>query len=195
MPNSNDEIDRFWAWYSSIADQILAAMPSSLIWTLLSHNIEQLGLTDWDFGPLDTSTYYLAISPGGNREKIELANNIISRAPVLPGWKFFPFKPRKKWDQKFQLSPNGPLLNASDWKFKIYQYNDGMVELAYVGQINNKIGKNKMIDAIIIGVENEIGEELFMRKICDISLDSNVNDTEQAELFKLGDLFSYLESA
>ncbi len=91
-----EAVDAFWRW--------VAADPGALDPARLVHDVEPLdrrvtalGFV-WEVGPDPGGGCFLALSPGGVRQRLVATRAAVARAPTLAGWRFLPAKPPRVTD-------------------------------------------------------------------------------------------------
>ena len=168
--NPND----FWGWFSA-ASKIIADNPNNqAVISDLDFRVAQTWpRLSWEIGPDVSAGWYLAISPNLNSDYIEDAKQAISSAPSIQGWRFYPFRPRKKWNCAFEIAtPKGPRqINSSDWVFIFLQYKDGHKEIVIAAPEANDMKLDERWQAAAVVLEGLIGEEYLLQNKIDFFLE------------------------
>jgi hypothetical protein len=123
-------IREFWRWFENNERRIREVYESNpeALNNVLSPALRRLfdGRLSYEVGPGDESTYYLALSPAGDRSTLELTKQIVQEAPTVPSWEFLPAKKSRSWGYKLQISDQGELLNLdiAQWRYSLTSYNN-----------------------------------------------------------------------
>jgi hypothetical protein len=167
----NTKIASFWKWFVENEARIKEVVDSGLqddrdaLVNDLDNQILEFGMFTWEIGQAADQSFFLTISPNGNKERLELGRSIMKAAPRMPGWEFYPAKPAKDWDLHFSLFDNNVVehqVDASGWKF-VLMPDQGMViiEAPNIAHLDF----DTQVTAGDLVVTNIIGEE---RKITDL---------------------------
>jgi hypothetical protein len=121
-----DDIAAFWKWFSANAEEIakaaLAADRGDVAATTiqeLDERIGRLGPFSWEIGPGEHQPNAFVISPSGDHKQLSSTRAIVSTAPTVQGWQFYPAKPPRQWDYSFRLHSGTSSydLNAANWRY------------------------------------------------------------------------------
>ena len=109
----------------------------------------------------------MALTPDGDRRVLPLTREIVSRAPIVPGWEFLPLRPKKNWDLRFEIEgESGPIeVDARSWRFVAYRYPDGVYDLVVSIGAEAALGPADRDLAVRIAVEGQLGEEALLTRI------------------------------
>jgi hypothetical protein len=181
----------FWEWFSNHEAELRSLKPSTPQWHELDRRISTLGVNSWEIGPSVASAaqHALALSPQGDPGVYKTTQRIIALAPKLKAWEFLPAKPRKAWKRRFLWSSKQISIDASNWKFLLYRYEDGKVEVVLVGHALDQFetGERRRIAEFV--VESELGEATCIERLCGVDVepeparDLTPNTVSIAELF------------
>jgi hypothetical protein len=92
------KIDAWWAEFTRRADDLKRVFERELEMDLPAWMSEHLDAVDerlcWEFGPpLRGSGHRLVITSESHSELRPLVASLLERAPTLPGWEFYPYRP------------------------------------------------------------------------------------------------------
>ncbi len=169
------KIIEFWTWFESTAVSLRNNFQNALILEQLDARIRELDPSlSWEIGPGSNETCQFVISPNLDVSLREKAREIIDHAPVLAGWEFYSARRPKDWNYhvviKRQEGKDQLALNASDWKFVLLKYPDGIHEVLL--QANNlpSLDDDERWQAAAVVLESILGEELLMDRIDEFQL-------------------------
>ena len=136
------------------------------------HDLDSM--LSWEVGPGTSTPWQLVISPNLNRDLRQKAQEIVSQAPELEGWEFYPARRPKDWNYKVLMErSNGgePLqLDASGWSFVLLQYPDGVKEVLLQGTNLPTLNDDERWQAAAITLESILGEDVVMDRINEFDL-------------------------
>jgi hypothetical protein len=168
---SSRQIRAFWDWFARAWVAVLKNSGKS------DHDFAgemdrrirglHIGLS-WEIGPAAKSGWQLVISPDFSPELLEIAQQIISLAPRIPGWEYRCFRQPKQWNHKFEvtcLTGRRVSFDCSNWKFLMLQHSDGTRELLLFGDGISSLDENTKRNAAVIVLESILGEETVMQRI------------------------------
>src|SRR6185437_13020487 len=128
MPNPESaQILEFWTWFSKIASSLSADIQNPSLLEELDSRLAHLNSKlSWEIGPGSSEPWQLIISPNLDTGLRQTAMDIISHAPVLEGWEFYPARRPKEWDYKFCIERTGREaelieLDAAGWGFVLLE--------------------------------------------------------------------------
>lgn len=177
MPNPESaQILEFWTWFSKIASSLSADIQNPSLLEELDSRLAHLNSKlSWEIGPGSSEPWQLIISPNLDTGLRQTAMDIISHAPVLEGWEFYPARRPKEWDYKFCIERTGREaelieLDATGWGFVLLEYPDGKHEVLL--QANNlpELDGDERWQAAAIVLESILGEEVLMNTIDEFEL-------------------------
>jgi len=166
MMNNNSEIELFWRWFSGNQADFGHKFENKELLSELDKQLANLGVHSWEVGPGLYCEKQLVVSPGGELTLLELTNKIVSLAPTINDWEFYPAKQPKEWSLQVNLwtqTGTEVKIDGSIWKFVILKYEDGATEI--IMQASNVINLN-IEDKITAGeilLDGLLGEENRIR--------------------------------
>jgi hypothetical protein len=196
------EIDTFWHWFGERSETIRNLMvlgDSIAIAKILDSRVAELAVgCSWEVGPVDHSSVFFAISPNGDVDKLSVTKDIIRRAPIIPGWNFYPAKPPKKWDLRFVVSlENGrPIsIDANGFRYSLIafaknRFFDVKLHAPRLPEMDlearNRVGR--------IVVEGILGEEFTLQNVDRVELIENSVITMNHKSGSISKLKEHIES-
>jgi len=181
MLPSAEMIKLFWQWFESIAAELDENHTNIDLVDELDKRIKSLGSIGWELGPgvINPSAQMLVLTPCGNKDLLPFTKYIISLAPNILGWEFYPAKPPKQWRQSFTIKDdNGQdiKIDASAWRYVLLKFPDNMYDLIIIApEMANLSDKIRGAAAEIV-VDGQLGEELRLEKIANIEIVYSFND-------------------
>lgn len=114
---SDQDIQQFWDWFSSIADDGIVSDES--LQGDLDHRVSSLGSIVWELGPGASKRYSLAISPDGDPALLPLTTRIVSMAPSLAQWEFHRARQTRVPCMEFSIDAGGHMIDvdARTWRY------------------------------------------------------------------------------
>jgi hypothetical protein len=180
-------IKEFWSWFEQHSDKLQSNSYSKDILAELDSKVSAMGL-GWEIGPGDRKENSFAISPNGDKDKLELVSTICKLSPELNSWEFFNFKqPKKNW-HLLEIPKDGINLSAMNWEYVLLRYNDGKKEILIKADTLKNIEPDYQIGIAEIVLTNLLGEEIMMKEIDFIDLLD-----EESEEYDLSDIINLKE--
>jgi hypothetical protein len=181
----------FWLWFATHDAQLRRLSPSSAEWQQLDAHVSALGFGSWEIGPAVASTaqYMFALSPQGDPDKFARAQRIIGLAPEVTGWEFLPAKPRKLWRRQFEWSTRHVSIDARNWQFVVYRYDDGKSELVLLGDPLRQLPETEQESVLTFVVESELGEGLCIDRICGLDIARHPTPEDVSNATPIASLF------
>jgi hypothetical protein len=107
----------------------------------------------------------LTISPNGNDDLLNKAKSIIGQAPTIDDWEFYYSKqPKENWHIA-RLVDKAFDIDASDWTYVLFQYEDNKIEIVLKADSLSPLDKETKDLAADLILTNLLDEELKMEKI------------------------------
>lgn len=92
-------ISEFWNWFQDIAASLAADIQNGMLLEELDKRMHDLDSSlAWEVGPEANEPLQLVISPNLDPNLRARAQEIVSQAPVIPGWEFHSARRPKEWD-------------------------------------------------------------------------------------------------
>lgn len=158
--NNSQELSHFWNWFLKHEMNFRANTPDPGLLKQLDSHISSFNGCSWELGPGIEKPFSLTISPNGNPDLIDFVLHIVSLAPKISDWEFFPGKQRKNWDFKFNatVDNNTFCIDAINWEFVMLEYEDNMFEILVKDNIPVDIDDETARTLIDFVVVSAIGE-------------------------------------
>lgn len=84
-------VAEFWSWFQGVAASLAAPIENTSLLEELDARVNNLdSRLSWEIGPGSCEPFQLVISPNLDRDLRQKTREIISRAPVIEGWEFYP---------------------------------------------------------------------------------------------------------
>jgi hypothetical protein len=174
---TNHEIEDFWLRFENHFKLLGSDPYEAEFIKFIDDTILHWGLM-WEIGPGKSKEFSFTISPQGNFDLIEKANQIISKAPVLEDWEYYGFKqPKENWHLANLLDRN-IAVNAINWTHQLLQYPEGDFELLIKADNIRQYdtgGRDLIVDLV---VTNLLGEEIKMNEIVHIEIVDDFEDSK-----------------
>jgi hypothetical protein len=160
--NWSTTVDAFWEWFQGVHDSFGDQFENSALISELDRRVNELGDFAWEVGPGHVAPNALAISPGGDRDRLVLAREVVMRAPHVPGWEFFAGKPAKGWMPRFTVDgPDGVAVDvdADAWRYVVRHERGSRVILVEANNLPTLPTSYRRWAAEIL-LDSILGEEL-----------------------------------
>jgi hypothetical protein len=153
-------IDSFWNWFIENRDAIGKVDLSNFIINEMESQLYSIGNFDWEIGPGRNKLHFFAISPAGDPDYLNAARTVISAAPNLTDWEFYPAKPPRDWDLKVELQIDNEIVavDCKRWEFVLYKFSDGVFDLLFIPHGMEQMPRQVQYFASTILLDGEIGE-------------------------------------
>ncbi len=113
----------------------------------------------WEFGPACKSPgHRLVITPESDRHLRPLTQSILKRAPQLPGWEFYSYRPAAGVPESIQTVQGRTGQDIRDFKVRIQRGEMNCIDLCYVAPGISGDDQN-VLNAAFIATEALLGEE------------------------------------
>ena len=152
-----DPINDFWTWFAKNQEKFytLNSKNQEKLFDELSLQLNKIGedLT-FEFSPIfENKTRELVISADGIKSSFPIVQEVISKAPSLPNWKFIAFRQRHSDLMTVQLG--SAKISENDIFFK-FSKDNGKIALQL--HIRNYIDNNDFGSAKFIFLDQVLGE-------------------------------------
>lgn len=164
----------FWTWFLAYAKAISADPESTALLKELDHRVASTWpQLSWEIGPAGPGSWYLAISPSLDRQRVPEARKAAASAPTIPGWTIVPFRPRKAWDGTFELetATGTRTLCVDGWRCVVLRYADGHCEVMIAAPEAAQLHADERWIAAAVALEGILGEEFLLEMIDSFSLE------------------------
>ena len=190
-----DRVVEFWDWFKSVSNDLILNPTRNDLTIQIDSNVSQLGHFDWEIGPYDANSFYFAISPNLDPNKLNLTHQIIEHAPKCERWHFLSSKPPKEWQGIWKMKNELGTeiwVNSSDWKYILYEFEDKTFDMDIM--IDDINGNDDTINmAIDIALTGFLGEERFMNLIKHINIISFAEESKN-KVTSIKDIGKHIES-
>lgn len=182
----NDQVDQFWRLFTSLADAL--ARRDRLAIRQIDDAARSLGDFDWEIGSEPDGRDFIAISPGGRPELAEGARFVVSRAPKISGWSFRAALPPKRWDGTLKVGEGGAArtFRTGEWLAVVdgraSTSTPGKLDLCVVSADFEGMRRGEAVRAARIAVISWIGEELFLSRIGNLSVELETTSRRRVSL-------------
>lgn len=173
METERLKISQFWEWFSRNCKKFGPKFENEGLLKDLDGWVINLGDFIWELGPGTIAENMLVISPAGRIELLSQTEAIISKAPKLDGWEFYPAKPSKKWALVFDLydeSGGSTRIDASSWEYILLKYDDGFFEIIIKASDIEKLDVAERQSAAEILLDGVLGEKTRILTISKIDV-------------------------
>ena len=170
-------VEQFWEWFVRHEENLRADEPDHRYTELLGKQLRDLELPRWEIGPFDQSgsTHFLALS-GANISETGLTNrNELLKLTPPPRWTLLALRPPKKWSRRFHWGSERVCIDANEWLFEVYKFEDGMFDLVLRSEIPEIADLEEKRDALVFALDSELGEAGMIEKINAVELGGTQN--------------------
>ena len=177
-------IAAFWSWFSA-ASRSLTEDSITDFSSLLDRKIRNLGPYSWEIGPAlkKENEWFIAISPGGNRNLLKDTRSIAKQAPDIPKWEVYSSLPQKNWNHTFVVNSNGEEISvdASGWRYAFLKYPDDATGIVLRAPHDPQLSHDALLTAGTILVDSELGEGVRLDNIDELIVEWIVDDDLQTK--------------
>lgn len=157
-------IEDFWSWFASEADNLaglLDAAKSEELAEILDPRVARLHRDlAWEVGPGKKSPYSLTITSAGNRSLRADTDRIVTVAPDLPGWEFYPTRQPGEMPKEVKLHDRDTTVPTQHWKFSPKDDLDsGKIDIIIADEHLVMTDKNSAFAAVFIVLDALLGED------------------------------------
>ncbi|MBM3997259.1 MAG: hypothetical protein FJ303_24390 [Planctomycetes bacterium] len=158
------KIDAWWKAFEGKTDQIGKLFLRKAEWDLPAWMDKHLQCLDqrimWEYGPaLSGEGHRLVITPESTRHLRPLTDAILARAPSIPGWEFYPYRPPEDLEMA-QMSVQG--RTGGDLSDLLVQASIGehhRIDLTYFSPRAEEEGDEQTMSDAFVATETLLGEE------------------------------------
>jgi hypothetical protein len=165
------EIHAFWLWFATIADSLGDNFDNASLLHALDAQLLGLGDITWELGPGSKTENMLAISPDGRPELLPLTKHIVSMAPDLPQWEFFPARPAKSASLEFAIIGSSGKeidIDARPWRYVLFRFPDQTFDLVLEQNNLTKATDDDRYTAAVILLDGLLGEAVRLLRVRDV---------------------------
>lgn len=163
---ANQAIDDLWNWFADAANKIAANPRDQKLLATLDSSLTAIHPDiAWEIGPGTNTEWQLVISPDLNVDLLSLTEAIVSKAPRLPDWEFYPCRQPKDWNYRFELQhDDGRIIpiDARNWKYVLLRYPDGGTEILLHGDNVDHLGETERNQAAALLLQGVLGEKILL---------------------------------
>jgi hypothetical protein len=179
MKEEVDKIEAFWCWFVQHNSFIQNSIQSesvkdrATVVEKMNNYILDLGLFTWDLGLNEENTWFLTISPNGDRELLEISQRIMEDAPTHLDWEFHASKPAKNWNRIFFVyneQMDEIEIDANYWNFVATPAGDGKIILFLEAKNIQILDAETAEQAANVFLVNEIGELAKISLLKDVKI-------------------------
>ncbi len=202
MSENEDKIMEFWRWFvkseSTIKNCIeneSSAGREDLV-DQLNQLILNIGTFTWDIGLDDSNSWFLTISPNGDKDLFKVTRETMELAPDHMNWIFYSSKPAKKWDRKFSVYNydfDVVEVDASPWHYVAFGEDDGSLELIIEAKNIEHLDPETALNAANNFVVSEIGEALKIEKIGSVEIVRQFESEYEDTKYSISELKDHME--
>ncbi|MFY0572373.1 hypothetical protein ACN28E_52230 [Archangium lansingense] len=175
-------IDAWWQAFAAQTPRLNALFLNKEQWDLpawMREHLESIhpGLM-WEYGAGLKGGHRLVITPESSHYLCPLVEVILARAPVLPGWEFYPWRLPEAASMALQVVQARTGVDVSGYQARATANEDGTVDITYtprslLSRLNPFRTQDPALNgALIVATEALVGEELLNTRIGAISVES-----------------------
>lgn len=183
-------VEQFWDWFVRHEENLRADKPEHRYTELLGEQLRDLEVPRWEIGPLDESgsTHFLALSGASISKTGQTNRNELLGLTPPSHWKLLAFRPPKKWSRQFHWGSRRVCINANEWLFEVYKFDDGMFDLVLRTEIPEIADLEDKREALVFALDSELGEAGMIEKINAVELGENSKPIERERLVPIQEL-------
>jgi len=169
LPQEN--IARFWDWFAANSTEIGSLLDrgdAKALALVMNTRVKALHPDlAWELGPGKNVEYALTITAASNRTLRPALENVISAAPSIEGWEFYPARQPRPLPSTVQY--RDITLATGSWRFISDRAPGGKLNITIVDRSLAQLGENDAITAVFIFLDAVLGEDLVEEWIGEIS--------------------------
>lgn len=183
-------VEQFWDWFVRYEENLRTDKPENRYTELLGKQLRNLELPRWEIGPLDQSglTHFLALSGANISETGQKNRDELLRLTPPSHWTLLACRPPKEWSRQFHWGPERVCIDANDWLFEVYKFDDGMFDLVLRSEISEVANVEDKRDALVFALDSELGEAGMIEKINAVELAENSKPIGRERLVPIQEL-------
>jgi hypothetical protein len=179
-----DPIDAFWEWFQSAdgkktLEEVWAPGKSSAAAVKVGKQLKKInsGISWGSLGRKDEECR-LEISPSGLRENIGVVQDIVAKAPVIPGWTVVAFK--QPISNPYFVFEGHYKVTYEDILCHLAGREDELTHLDVFLPLPEGTPKRILVETGFIALDHSLGEEIVMTRIGALSWDIVANAPSSA---------------
>lgn len=171
----------FWNWFEKNRIRFEENEISSSAVDEIDKEINKIGEFAWEIGPGQREKFSLTISPGGDPSLLSITRTIISQAPKLSNWEFYPAMPEKKWENYFEVDVSNKKIgiDISHWEYILFRHTNNVFDIQIkANNLPNKITikPNELQGIAEMVLQSLVGEERRLTAINELEVVSVFED-------------------
>lgn len=200
MQTDGTKMKQFWAWFADNEAALRDASISRQLVDELDKRLADITSLSWEIGPsrMSNESTYFALSLNGMLGNISECEEILRHAPSLSNWEFCVGKPPKDWERIVLWGKSQCAVDASDWRFRLYRFEDGLHDVVHVSPSLEIADTRRLKNLIGFVVQAELGERLMLETVYSVDFnyteDSTARENTDLSIDELRPYFEELRS-
>jgi hypothetical protein len=167
-------MDRWWQQFGKAVPQLLATFSHQAEFDVAEFMEQHLGPVDsrlmWEYGPpFRGGEHRLVITPESDRQLRPLLGVLLSRAPALPGWEFYPYRLPESWSEAIATVEARTEVEISSFRVRATRGEFNFVDLKWSFPPGTEA--EDMHYVAFVASEALLGEEVVETWIGDIGIE------------------------
>jgi hypothetical protein len=181
-------IDRWWRAFTETAPRVDDYFHGRERWDLGEWMHEHLGAVDerlmWEFGPGTRGGHghRLVVTPESERQLRPLVEVVLSRAPELPGWEFFPHRLAEPLEAARETVKGRTGIDIAGWTAAAAAGEHGLVDIVVCPGRSLFRSTAKDQEAAFVALESLLGEEVLETFVGAIDVEQRKGTAPLSEL-------------
>ena len=197
------QILKFWDWFAENEPLIKDCIENDIgtdkefVNDQLNEFILNIGVFTWEIGMNDEGSWFLTISPNGNKNLLKLSRKIMREAPKETEWIFHAGKPAKSWDRIIRINDNNldqTHIDASGWFFFASTTPAGLIALIIEAGNIQYLDDETAISAADYFVTNELSEEKRIELFAPVKIVSELEQQYIEEKQPVSNFKNYIDA-
>lgn len=162
-----NRIDQWWSEFQRRTDDLEAMFEGTIDWDVVawmeSHLLEIHEDLSWEFRPSSIKGHHeFAISPDQNPAVVELAKQVILRAPKIKNWQFDVFRKAISVEECLKKTADATGIDLSNTTVSVHEGQAHQIDFVfYFDRLPED--EDVLFEAMLIAIEMLLGEEQMMR--------------------------------
>jgi hypothetical protein len=186
----------FWKWFVENKENIKEINSTDYFINELDKRIKEIGNFTWEMGPGINKPLSFTISPGGDPDLLIKTKEIVSLAPNINEWEFYPSIQIKQWNNYFNAFIKGKKIGVeiSNWEYVLYQFEDDTYDIVIRPNPYNVELEHDILSLSEMVVDSLIGEEARIEKIVNLDIVEDFDDEVKEKATKIINLRNHLQA-
>jgi len=160
------KMDSWWNAFSARTHALENLIHGREHWDLPEWMAQHLQVVEpnlmWEFGPaLHGAGHRLVITPESNTHLRVMVQTLLERAPKLPGWEFYPYRPPASLQWAIQTAKARSHRDLHNISFSVTVAQHNRIDLRYCSPATASPDDKEALNGAFVATETLLGEEIL----------------------------------